>query len=338
MSYFDNSSFYNGGRRTSQMQKHILITAMATNRKILDGRAVNSDARQAKEAAWNDVMHELNMAGPEKSLTEWRKVWTDMRLQLRKKWDKAQNSKHTLTEYERRVINACGMVENRKDGNTHEKVVEDIDSFLAFLKEELLKEREFNHHETCDSRDESNSTSQHYLTDSSDYFTYEDQKVNIKDEFEEEPTNFLEYKEPSIECISDNDNDDDNDNDNEQITRIEEFREPSVQCISDDEEPMVVDDIKVESSPQMSHEDPHRIETVPRPIPIPEETVPRPIQVKCSERDSRSLSKLRNIKLPRRKKFKDATLKEIRKMHKNLLRQSKKQTALLRKLVQAMQR
>lgn len=47
---------------------------MATNRKILDCITGDSQVRQTRQAVWRKLARELNQAGPEKDISQWRKV------------------------------------------------------------------------------------------------------------------------------------------------------------------------------------------------------------------------------------------------------------------------
>ncbi|XP_055837147.1 uncharacterized protein LOC129905643 [Episyrphus balteatus] len=341
-------------KRINQTQKHILFAAMAVNKNVLESRAGDMPSRCARKSVWKKVVAELNMAGPEKDIAQWRKVYTDLRLGMRKKWNKARHSEYILTEYERRVIEACGMIE--KPGYERENSADYINNFLNFLHDEEIREdksagiyadyfREDNTNTNSHyylgrpvykgkeeiayyEEENSNTNNSNYYVDSGDgeFITCQPDGIDLRDEYDNEDESMKYEQEPSIECISDGDE--------ESPSRIEEYREPSVECISDDEveELPIQEEIKIES-PHPNEEPIQQTETVPRPIEIPQ--MPRPIPMHCSEIPSVP-SASSSVHLQRRKKIKNATLKEIKKMHRNLLKESKKQTALLRKLVQGM--
>ncbi|XP_055921366.1 uncharacterized protein LOC129952644 isoform X2 [Eupeodes corollae] len=324
-------------KRINPRQKQILYGAMATNRKILDCITGDSQVRQTRQAVWRKLARELNQAGPEKDISQWRKVWTDLRLGMRKKWDKAQKSEYMLTEYESRVIEACEMIEKPGDEDFNEKSAEEINSFLAFLEEDVLSERV---HDNSDYYKEDNSnSSSYYLADSSEFITRCSQPPDSKrskNDFYYEPDHFVDYDDDnSVEYISDDD---------QTPTKSEDrnFREPSVECISDDEEPVITNGTKSQESPahlSNEEEEPLLTEIIPQAMPFHEtlesETAPESFLLQSPElHPVPSASKI----VHRRQTLKNATFKEIRKMHRNLLNESRKQTALLRKLVQGMKK
>lgn len=315
-----------GQNRTNFKQKHILFAAMAMNRKILEGRSGDSDARRARKEVWKKIVVELNKAGFKKSVSQWRKVYTDLRLAMRKKWTKHKRGQYKLNEYERRVIDACGMLENEEQIKSYQPNPRQISIFLTFLENEAKKEIStrtpyFENYTEYNSSDDNSDPSQYVICQSSPTApTFENEiKEEIYDDDDED--DYILERLPS---------------------KSEDFIEPTVECISDDEILETKIKIEIPDSPL-----PEQFYVNEEPMPTGDTITEQSFDHKSTENDNQlPMPESIQIQTPmvnvnkflRKKKVQNATLKEIKKMHRNLLKESKKQTMLLRKLVQAMKK
>ncbi|XP_055626915.1 uncharacterized protein LOC129768980 [Toxorhynchites rutilus septentrionalis] len=117
-------------KKTKKNQFSLLLNVMEQNPDV--ARGCKDVSRDSANALWDTIAESLNSLGPPtRTVTQWRKVWTDKKLQIERKLQHNKkemtaigggpNTLHSFNDSEDRIIRLCSLQTTvNKDGHVFE--------------------------------------------------------------------------------------------------------------------------------------------------------------------------------------------------------------------------
>lgn len=124
-------------KKVTQQQKAAIVDFMQQNYSFLMGKFTNLEGRNRKNQKWEEFSDTLNQLGPPiKDLAKWKKTWSDMKTETKKKFQTKRQNLLTsgagptdviFTPLDERIINICGKKTLDGDAEVNE-IGFDVDS------------------------------------------------------------------------------------------------------------------------------------------------------------------------------------------------------------------
>ncbi|XP_017477540.1 PREDICTED: uncharacterized protein LOC108367439 [Rhagoletis zephyria] len=85
----------NSSKKTSSAQFNVLVKELEKNPDLARGAPMFGASKSLVELQWNELANKLNVHGPpQRTATEWKKIWADLKSYTRKKFAENASNMH----------------------------------------------------------------------------------------------------------------------------------------------------------------------------------------------------------------------------------------------------
>lgn len=105
-------------KKVTNQQKQAIVDFMQENYAVLMGKFTGMEGRLKKNQKWKEFGDVLNKLGPPtKELDKWKKTWTDMKSETKKKFKAKRQNLHTsgagpidivFSQLDEKIVQICG--------------------------------------------------------------------------------------------------------------------------------------------------------------------------------------------------------------------------------------